>query len=481
MQTESKFRFPSYIRSHKSITYRKNFLLALFLRFTSAPQGNNELNLENRDQIIKKFRDLLGKDNEKYDDHTLMRFATARSFQLDKAKEQLIDTIAWRDLEGIDSIPLPILNPGTPILYPVRGLEPIVPDINVEASNGVPENILRIYEYFGGNAVHKTDKEGRGIYIERLGYHDSKRLAKYVKQEELMNWHIRCQEFSHRVIMPELSKRAGKIIDKETVIFDCEGMGFHQLHLPGLTLYRTIAELDQKYYPERLANLFVVNAPFVFVKIWALAKKWLDPGMLKKVHICDKDFKKVLLEHIDAENIPSFLGGTCTCSHMPGGCVPSVILNNIPSLTSSLPLTPTSTRPSTPIPPESKKDGFNGRLRILKGDFRSCEVIVANNVEDNNISKNNVEMSFRVVEGKGEVKFGVKFIKADSNTRYEEKIIMSPTLLVGDDFIMTRKHAFQTDDTGEFIFTWYFDQWSESDSCVIENSIMVNGELYGDQ
>ncbi|PKK66225.1 hypothetical protein RhiirC2_664391, partial [Rhizophagus irregularis] len=137
------------------------------------------------------------------------------------------------------------------------------------------------------------------------------RLAKYVKQEELTNWHIRCQEFSHRVIMPELSRRAGKIIDKETVwVFI--------LHLPSLTLYRAIAELDQKYYPERLGKLFVVNAPFIFVKIWALAKKWLDPGMLKKVHICDKDFKKVLLEHIDAENIPSFLGGTCTCSHMPG-------------------------------------------------------------------------------------------------------------------------------------------------------------------
>lgn len=61
--------------------------------------------------------------------------------------------------------------------------------------------------------------------------------------------------------------------------------------MQGLTLYRAIAELDQKYYPERLGKLFVVNAPFMFVKIWALAKKWLDPGMLKKVHICDKDFK----------------------------------------------------------------------------------------------------------------------------------------------------------------------------------------------
>ncbi|PKC08198.1 CRAL/TRIO domain-containing protein [Rhizophagus irregularis] len=285
-----------------------------------------------------------------------MRFATARSFRLDKTKEQLIETITWRDLEGIDSIPLPILNPGTPILYP-------------------------------------TDKEGRGIYIERAGYHDSKRLAKYVKQEELTNWHIRCQEFSHRVIMPELSRRAGKIIDKETVIFDCEGMGFH----PSFAKFNSLScnrRIRSKILSRKIRKVVCCKCTFYICKNLALAKKWLDPGMLKKVHICDKDFKKVLLEHIDAENIPSFLGGTCTCSHMPGGCVPSVILNNISPLTSSLPLTPTSTRPSTPIPPESKKDGFIGRLRILKGDFRSCEVIVANSGEDSNIGKNNVEISF---------------------------------------------------------------------------------------
>lgn len=29
------------------------------------------------------------------------------------------------------------------------------------------------------------------------------------------------------------------------------------------------------------------------------------------------------MQQIPAENLPSFLGGDCTCSHMPGGCVPS--------------------------------------------------------------------------------------------------------------------------------------------------------------
>ncbi|CAB4435429.1 unnamed protein product [Rhizophagus irregularis] len=216
----------------------------------------------------------------------------------------------------------------------------------------------------------------RGIYIERAGYHDSKRLAKYVKQEEVTNWHIKCQEFSHRVIMPELSRRAGKIIDKETVIFDCEGMGFHQLHLPSLTLYRAIAELDQKYYPERLGKLFVI-----------LRKFYLNILTLKIFPRFSAERARVLICQVDA---------------------------------------------------------FRLRFSFMRSH---C----ANSGEDSNIGKNNVEISFRVVEGKGGVKFGVKFIKADSKTRYEEKIIMSPTLMLDDDSIMTHKHAFQTDDTVHYV------------------------------
>lgn len=35
------------------------------------------------------------------------------------------------------------------------------------------------------------------------------------------------------------------------------------------------------------------------------------------------DSKESLLKQIAPENLPSFLGGECTCSHMDGGCVPS--------------------------------------------------------------------------------------------------------------------------------------------------------------
>jgi len=46
----------------------------------SSKQENKELNLDNRDQIIKNFRELLGKDNERYDDDVSLLNSTLLHF-----------------------------------------------------------------------------------------------------------------------------------------------------------------------------------------------------------------------------------------------------------------------------------------------------------------------------------------------------------------------------------------------------------------
>ncbi|KAI9032713.1 CRAL-TRIO domain-containing protein [Phycomyces nitens] len=261
----------------------------------------------------------------------LVQFLVARSWSVSGAKGQIEKTLAWRKEHKVDEHPVATGENKLPLLYPIRGYNSI-PDGNLEAAPGLSESVLRINKYMGGSCLHKTDKNGCPVYIERLGYHAAKEIAKYTTVEEVSNYHIGCNEFLNRVIMEDCSRVANKTINHETVIFDCTGMGWHQLHMPALQYLRAISDADQNYYPETLSRLFLVNAPSSFVFVWKIVKAWLDPGTIDKIKILGADYKEELLEYISAENLPSFLGGDCKCAHMAGGCVPSQMVKNIPAI-----------------------------------------------------------------------------------------------------------------------------------------------------
>ncbi|KAI8087869.1 CRAL-TRIO domain-containing protein [Gilbertella persicaria] len=282
---------------------------------------------EQRIEKIKQLRQELGQTKQSLTDEYLEQFLIARSWNTTAAKEQLLKTFEWRQKNQVDLHPVATCENKLPVLYAVRGFDS-VPDSNLEPLPGVSESVLRINTFMGGSCLHKVDKEGCPIYIERLGHHKAKDIAKHCKVEEVQEYHIGCNEFLHRVVMKDCSKKAGRHVNRETVIFDCTGMGWHQLHMPALNFIRAIADCDQQYYPETLNKFFLVNAPSAFVYVWKIVKAWLDPGTIAKIQILGSDYQKALLDQIPAENLPAFLGGTCTCQHMDGGCVPSQVLKN---------------------------------------------------------------------------------------------------------------------------------------------------------
>jgi hypothetical protein len=78
-----------------------------------------------------------------------------------------------------------------------------------------------------------------------------------------------------------------------------------------------ITKVDQDFYPEYLGKMFIVNAPTAFKAMWAIVRPWLDKRTQKKIEVHGGNFSSKLLELVDSENLPAFLGGTCCC---PGGC-----------------------------------------------------------------------------------------------------------------------------------------------------------------
>jgi hypothetical protein len=116
-------------------------------------------------------------------------------------------------------------------------------------------------------------------------------------------------------------KPEGKFVGQVTIIMDCDGLTLGHFWGPALELLKANSTMDQKYFPEGMHKCYVANAP-KFIKVgWAIVRLWLDAGSQKKVEFlaAGDQTRNALLAAIDAEHLPAFLGGSCTCE---GECVP---------------------------------------------------------------------------------------------------------------------------------------------------------------
>ena len=69
-----------------------------------------------------------------------------------------------------------------------------------------------------------------------------------------------------------------------------------------------------------MGQLIIINAPTSFTAIWSMIKPWLAPRTLDKVTILGTNPEQhtaLLLDLVPSENLPTALGGTCTCTYGP--------------------------------------------------------------------------------------------------------------------------------------------------------------------
>jgi hypothetical protein len=96
---------------------------------------------------------------------------------------------------------------------------------------------------------------------------------------------------------------------------DLKGVSIMSLFFGKIKTFTKIAtKIAQDYYPEILGKMFIVNSGFMFRGIWGMVSVWIDKKTQKKIKIISGSGKKDLLKDINAENLPEFLGGSCTIS-----------------------------------------------------------------------------------------------------------------------------------------------------------------------
>ncbi|XP_073492448.1 SEC14-like protein 5 [Aquarana catesbeiana] len=229
-------------------------------------------------------------------DEHILRFLRARDFNFEKAREMLFQSLSWRKQYQVDYI----------------------------LQTWHPPSILE--EYYAGG-WHYHDKDGRPLYILRLGQVDTKGLLKAVGEEAILR-HVlsiseegqrRCEENTHLF---------GSPIRSWTCLVDLEGLNMRHLWRPGVKALLRIIEVVEANYPETLGRLLIVRAPRVFPVLWTLVSPFINENSRKKFLIYSGNNYQGpggIADYVDKEIIPDFLGGECVCNIPEGGLVPKTL------------------------------------------------------------------------------------------------------------------------------------------------------------
>ncbi|XP_043504385.1 protein real-time [Polistes fuscatus] len=228
-------------------------------------------------------------------DATLLRFLRATEFSVEKAKDMLTQSLHWRKKHQIDKL-----------------LEEY-------------ETPQVIRDYFPGG-WHHFDKDGRPLYILRLGQVDVKGLLKSTGEDELLllALHI-CEE--GLLLMDEATTVWGHPVSQWSLLIDLEGLNMRHLWRPGIKALLRIIEIVEANYPETMGRVLIIRAPRCFPILWTLISTFIHENTRKKfIFYCGTDYQEQgeggLSDYIDPEFIPDFLGGSSETYIMEGGVVP---------------------------------------------------------------------------------------------------------------------------------------------------------------
>ncbi|XP_009120130.1 phosphatidylinositol/phosphatidylcholine transfer protein SFH14 isoform X1 [Brassica rapa] len=253
---------------------------------------------ENEEKIVLKLRqELLNKDllPSRHDDyHMLLRFLKTMEFSIEKTVTAWEQMLKWRKEFGADRI---------------------IHEFNFKEL----DKVVRHYP----QGYHGVDKDGRPIYIERLGKAHPGKLMDVTTIERYLKYHVQEFERALQEKLPACSIAAKRRVTTTTTILDVEGLGMKNFSPTAANLLASIAKVDCNYYPETLHRMFIVNAGIGFrTLLWPAAQKLLDPMTIAKIQVLEPKSLSKLHEAIDSSQLPEFLGGLCKCAN-EGGCLRS--------------------------------------------------------------------------------------------------------------------------------------------------------------
>lgn len=227
----------------------------------SVAKDSNQIE-HTRIRLMRAIVETRDPSSKEEDDLMIRRFLRARELDVEKASAMFLKYMKWR--------------------------HSFVPNGSISVSD-VPNELAQDKVFLQGR-----DKIGRPILIVFGG--------KHFQNKDL-------DEFKRFVVyvLDKVCSSMSQGQEKFVGIAELKGYGYSNSDVRG---YLSALSILQDYYPERLGKLLIVNAPYIFMKVWQIVYPFIDNQTKKKIVFVEKNKEKsTLLEYIDESQLPEMYGG----------------------------------------------------------------------------------------------------------------------------------------------------------------------------
>lgn len=99
------------------------------------------------------------------------------------------------------------------------------------------------------HGYHKTDRQGRPVYIERVGKFKIDELFKITSEAEMCRYYIKSYELLVNRIFPACEKAAGHRVVKTVTILDLKDVSLSQINKQVYNFIQIASKIAQDNYP----------------------------------------------------------------------------------------------------------------------------------------------------------------------------------------------------------------------------------------
>merc|ERR1712130_405543 len=95
-------------------------------------------------------------------------------------------------------------------------------------------------------------------------------------------------------------------------VFDLSGFSTKHLGKFYRDITREVICTEQMLFPGTLHQCFLINTPTIFLAIWKIVSKFIDPRTVQKIKVLGTDYLGELQQVIPLNQIPAKFGGKGT-------------------------------------------------------------------------------------------------------------------------------------------------------------------------